>query len=387
VVNSTTVQAGAQFCNNGGFTFADGLPAQPYPSNVNVSTLIGTITKVTVNLNGMTFPRPRDMDMLLVSPTNANLILMSDVGDLSAASGINYVVDDAAASAMPTGSGSSLSSGTFRPTDFNFAAGDDVFPAPAPASPNSPAPNGSSTLALFNGVDPNGAWKLFINDDGIGGGTGSMTGWCMNFALAPLTTTTSLTSSMNPQIPGANVTFTATVSVTGQTPTGTVTFFDGATNLGTSALAPAFAKNGEKNSFAPEALASATLTTNALPVGLHNITARFNAVSTTGGGGFAQSTSAVLVQRIFDPTAAAINVGGRVMDSNGRPVSYARVLLSGPNGSIYALTNPFGYYRFIEVGAGQNYTITVQRKGYTFDAQLVMVTEDLENLDFIAHPE
>ena len=52
-------------------------------------------------------------------------------------------------------------------------------------------------------------------------------------------TTTTLTSSANPSTPGQSVTFTATVApvrVGGPPATGTVTFFDGATTLGTGSL-------------------------------------------------------------------------------------------------------------------------------------------------------
>jgi len=46
-------------------------------------------------------------------------------------------------------------------------------------------------------------------------------------------TATTVTSSLNPSTFGQSVTFTATVSSAGGTPTGTVTFYDGATTLGT----------------------------------------------------------------------------------------------------------------------------------------------------------
>ena len=51
-------------------------------------------------------------------------------------------------------------------------------------------------------------------------------------------TTTTLGSSQNPSVSGQSVTFTAAVadSETGSVPTGTVTFFDGATSLGAGAL-------------------------------------------------------------------------------------------------------------------------------------------------------
>src|SRR5262249_3163435 len=94
------------------------------------------------------------------------------------------------------------------------------------------------------------------------------------------TTVTTVTSSANPALVGQVVTFTATVSASG-TPTGTVTFNDGATTLGTATL---------NNS------GQATFATSALAVGSHTITASYG-----GDAAFLGSTSAPLTQSI-DPT-------------------------------------------------------------------------------------
>jgi hypothetical protein len=51
--------------------------------------------------------------------------------------------------------------------------------------------------------------------------------------VASFSSSTSLTSSLNPSTFGVAVTFTATVNSTGGTPTGTVTFKDGVNTLGT----------------------------------------------------------------------------------------------------------------------------------------------------------
>lgn len=101
-------------------------------------------------------------------------------------------------------------------------------------------------------------------------------------ALTP--TTTTLISAPNPSDSGENVTFTATVAGAGGPPTGTVTFFDGATPLGTVALTGG----------------TATFNTAALTPGTHSITARYN-----GNATFAQSTSAPLSQVVVGAAAAA----------------------------------------------------------------------------------
>ena len=86
---------------------------------------------------------------------------------------------------------------------------------------------------------------------------------------AAATTTTTIATSATPSVFGQPVTLTATV--TGGTPTGTVTFRDGPTTLGTGTV------NGS---------GQASLTTAALAVGAHSITAAYG-----GGGGSGPSTS------------------------------------------------------------------------------------------------
>src|SRR2546426_1168914 len=91
-------------------------------------------------------------------------------------------------------------------------------------------------------------------------------------------TTTVVTSSANPSVFGQSVTFTATVSANAPgagTPTGTVSFSDGANSLGRSTLSGG----------------SATLTTTTLSVGNHSITASYG-----GDGNFVSSASSALQQ-------------------------------------------------------------------------------------------
>jgi hypothetical protein len=90
------------------------------------------------------------------------------------------------------------------------------------------------------------------------------------------TTTTTLTSSLNPSSYNQSVTFTSSVSSLGGTPTGTVTFMDGTTALGTSTL------NGS---------GIATFSIATLSVGTHSITAVYS-----GSADFSGSASSVLSQ-------------------------------------------------------------------------------------------
>jgi uncharacterized repeat protein (TIGR01451 family) len=94
--------------------------------------------------------------------------------------------------------------------------------------------------------------------------------------VTPLASTTTLVSSLNPSGSGQAVIFTATVA--GSSPTGTVTFKDGATTLGTGAL---------------DGAGRATFTTSSLSVGSHSITAAYG-----GDTNNAASTSTALDQSV-----------------------------------------------------------------------------------------
>jgi hypothetical protein len=89
-------------------------------------------------------------------------------------------------------------------------------------------------------------------------------------------TTTMLVSSLNPSSRGQAVTFTATVAGAHGAPTGTVSFFNGTTNIGNSNLNDSDV---------------ATLTTSTLAEGTRSITATYS-----GDANFAPGTSPVLFQ-------------------------------------------------------------------------------------------
>jgi hypothetical protein len=102
-----------------------------------------------------------------------------------------------------------------------------------------------------------------------------------NFTITTNTSTTVLATSSASSVFGQSVTFTATVTGSGGTPTGTITFKDGTTSLGTGTL------NGS---------GVATLSTSALTVGTHSIKAEYG-----GDANFAGSASNVLSQIVNAP--------------------------------------------------------------------------------------
>jgi hypothetical protein len=115
-------------------------------------------------------------------------------------------------------------------------------------------------------------------------------------------TSTAVTSNNNPSFSGQSVTFTATVtntSLTSGVPTGSVQFFDGASALGSPQ---------------PLAAGTATLTTSALTVAIHSITA----VYTNSDGNFIGSTSAALSQTVKSAdTTTSISAPAITFGANG----------------------------------------------------------------------
>ena len=132
------------------------LPPVPYPSNIAVSGLPGSVTKVTVTLNNLNFDNPSEADILLVGPNGQSVTLMSDA--TGGTYNMTLTFDDAALSPLP--SDLTLRSGSYKPTDFDPADDYyDVFPAPAPVEPY------GTTLSVFNGTNPHGTWSLYTVDD------------------------------------------------------------------------------------------------------------------------------------------------------------------------------------------------------------------------------
>ena len=202
-------------------------PAQPYPSTIVVSGLSGTITDVNLTLNGFDCSDrgndrayPEDVDILLVGPTGANLVVLSDVGgnnqELASSTvgqfpALDLTLDDQAAAPVPADT--QITAGTYRPTDDDddpgewgpIVTGADPFPAPAPA------PSVATALSVFNGTDPNGTWSLYIVDDYPGPDNCVIQGgWTLDIVTTgtgPTTTapTTTVAPTTTTTVGGANL--------------------------------------------------------------------------------------------------------------------------------------------------------------------------------------
>lgn len=144
------------FTSAGGIAIPDTGPVSPYPSTIDVSGLDGPIVDVNVSIRGLAHTFPGDLGALLVGPDGRSTFLFDGPGAGTAMpiTGIDLIFDDSAADPLPCFSGLVVS-GAYRP---GACFPGDVFPAPAPAGPH------AISLAIFDGLEPTGTWRLFVHD-------------------------------------------------------------------------------------------------------------------------------------------------------------------------------------------------------------------------------
>ena len=143
--------------------------------------------------------------------------------------------------------------------------------------------------------------------------SGSVTSSAATLTVNTAGATTALVSSKNPTVFGQTVAFTATVSATTGTPTGTVTFLDGATNIGTATL---------------DSAGAALFTTSSLAVGNHSITASYS-----GDSNFIANTSSAFMQIVnLDVPTVTVNVSPNP-NVIGQPVAATATVTATAPGS------------------------------------------------------
>lgn len=91
----------------------------------------------------------------------------------------------------------------------------------------------------------------------------------------------------------------------------------------------------------------------------------------------------------FAPSSAPVQISGRAMTAEGRALPRTQITLQSMTGETRsAITNPFGYYSFAEVSAGETYIITAFAKGQQFApaSRVVDASDSLMNVDFVTAP-
>ncbi len=165
------------------------VPASLYPSPITVSGLSGIITSVSVTIHGFTHAVSSEVAMILQAPNGRSIMLQSSVGlnaPTNAVTNYTYTISDAGTTQFPDVTLFS-NGGTYKPTAYMAEA----FTAPAPPNPAPAVPGttydvpgpifGSATMAsVFSNANPNGQWKLFVEDFSNGDAGVISGGWTLN---------------------------------------------------------------------------------------------------------------------------------------------------------------------------------------------------------------
>jgi hypothetical protein len=157
-------------------------------SSIDVSGLGGTTKAVTVTLRNFSATDPSDVDVVVVGPTGAALVLMGGTAGTSRVEFVNVTFDDTSNVFLIT----TPTPGTFKPTQVGPIGS---FPSPGPGlAYKSPAFFGTDILGnanaagVFGGTtastaNPNGTWSLYAMDTVSGDNTDIAGGWSVNFQL------------------------------------------------------------------------------------------------------------------------------------------------------------------------------------------------------------
>ncbi len=194
--------------------------------------------------------------------------------------------------------------------------------------------SGGVTTATFTtnalGVGTHGVTATYGGDAGFSGSAGAPPPQVVDAAG----TSVALVVTLTPSIFGQSVTFTATVATTAPgttdiaSPTGTVTFSDGAASLGTAALSTT------------GGVTTATFTTAALPTGTRSITAAY-----AGDGNFTAASSSALAQVVNRADTATALTLGTNPSAAGQSVAFSVSVSVMPPGTT-AAGSPTGTVQF-----------------------------------------
>ncbi|HEX3720204.1 MAG TPA: Calx-beta domain-containing protein [Verrucomicrobiae bacterium] len=226
-------------------------PGYGYPSLIDVSGIIGVVTKVTATLTNFGHTFPSDVNVLLEAPQGQDSILMSHCGSDDSVQHVTLTFSPSATVNVPINS--AITNGTYLPT----AAGAPMGQLPqvptgesgVPAAPLSPY---SANFGAFVGVVPNGNWALWIDDDDTLDSGYVSNGWILNI------------STGTPVQNDADLELTAIPSTTNATVNNTLQYYVTLTNYG-----PASASN--------------IIISNVIPSGMAYVNNSLSGVTPTNG--------------------------------------------------------------------------------------------------------
>lgn len=263
-------------------------PLQAVPLAISVSGVTDNQTISTTNLFQTENPSPTFTAQVTSSYTTASGSALTVNPPPTA---VYYQVDGGAYSWTRATPASATGS---NPASFNVCLANIpvglhtlyLFAAYGDESAGSGAGNGTASAVQLGNVQ--GVPFLIAPGGTSSGNSSAACASSQSGSGASNTTGVALASSANPQVLGSSVTFTASVASLGNesgTPSGTVTFFDGTTKLGSASLGSNL---------------TAAFTTSSLALGSHSITAAYS-----GDSIFAGSASGILVESIVAPAIVA----------------------------------------------------------------------------------
>jgi len=90
------------------------------------------------------------------------------------------------------------------------------------------------------------------------------------------------------------------------------------------------------------------------------------------------------IMRLPGPSAAGVNISGRVVTPDGRGLRNALVTMTDQRGMTRTVaTGSFGYYTFSGAPAGESFVLSVSSKRFRFVSRIIEVFDNLTNVDFV----
>ena len=323
---SFIVPSSNTYSNGSAITIPSAGPASPYPATITIANVPGVVSKAVLNLSKVNHTFPRDINVLLVSPTGQSVLALSHCGGAHSLTNVNITIDDAGGASMS--SSNQITSGTYLPSVYS----------PVVSFPGITAPPTGPSMSALNGSSANGTWSLYVLDDNAGD-AGSIGGWSLALTVANTVSPAaalSLTMSGGPAsvLTGNFVDYVVTVANAGPSTANNVVIAD-TLPLGVSLVSSSIASgttdlngnilNCRLPSLAPGASASAFIRVQAASVGSITNTATVSADTTDI---YSVDNYASVVSTVTQ--AADAHMAGAYLNGTGY-----RIVLTGQNGEPY----------------------------------------------------
>lgn len=147
-------------------------------SEINVSGVSAALQKVSVALATLSHKKPEDITVILRGPNNKNIVLMRAAGGANEVSKGRLLFDDAATSLIPDADAivTGIAGNAWRPASHSAAA----LPTGAPTGTYE-----TTLAAAFEGINPNGVWRLYAIDETTGEAGEIRSGFVLNLFTRP----------------------------------------------------------------------------------------------------------------------------------------------------------------------------------------------------------